>query len=70
MRGGFQDADRDTGADELVGRTESGDSGPHDDDVRMVCWVRHVPLPEVGAAVVAGLLPPTALLNTRMEDAA
>lgn len=47
VRGGLQDYGRYTCAVQPMGGRESGDSGSHDDDVRLIRGLKHVPLPEV-----------------------
>ncbi|PSK43558.1 hypothetical protein B0E38_07815 [Streptomyces sp. 111WW2] len=45
--GGLQDRGRHSCAGQPLRRGESGDPGPHDDDVRLVRGLKHVPLLEV-----------------------
>ncbi len=45
--GGLQDRGRHSCAGQPFRRGESGDPGPHDDDVRLVRGLKHVPLLEV-----------------------
>jgi hypothetical protein len=51
VRGGLQDYGRYSCADQPMRRGESGDPGPHDDDVRLVRVLKHVPLLRVARPV-------------------
>jgi hypothetical protein len=68
VRGGLQDRGRYSCAGQPMGRRESGDTGPHDDDVRLVRGLKHVPSLVRGDAAGQGTIAPTGVRDKQVRS--